>query len=169
MCVHSFAISWQTASAAALREETRLLLGATGRFLIPELMQPPAARAPGHSSSHNVCVSSDLPTTTWFSHSSERRRLTISLTNERARCVRGQAHSLFAPFFFLLSLSAIFSHLVGKYFLLPAHFFPPLHVKGMKPVVSHVTFSRCFAAGVASSGLWLAGDYYLKTWKSDRH
>lgn len=96
MCVHSFAISWQTALAVALREETRLLPGATGRFLIPELMQPPAVRAPGHSSSYNVCVSSDLPTTTWFSHYSERRRLTISLTNERAGCVRGQAHSPFA-------------------------------------------------------------------------
>lgn len=108
MCVHSFAIFLAgKLEPPTLRAETGLLLGATGRFLIPELMPPPAARAPGHSSSHNVCVSSDLPTTTtwyfffFFSHSSERRRLTISLANELAGCVRGQAHSRLA---FLLLL-----------------------------------------------------------------
>lgn len=48
-------------------------------------------------------------------------------------------------------------------------FFFLCHVWGKKHVVSIVKFSRCSAAGVVSSGLWLAGDYYLKTWKSDRH
>lgn len=131
-------------------------------------MQPPAAQAPGHSSSHNVCVSSDLPTTTWFSHSGERLRLTISLTNERVECVRGQAHSLFAvsssarPWAqFSLTLSENISSFPPIFFL--------CHVWGKKHVVSIVKFSRCSAAGVVSSGLWLAGDYYLKTWKSDRH
>lgn len=73
-------------------------------------------------------------------------------------------------FFFRSSLSAIFSHLVGEIFPRSRPFFFFLcHVRAKKPVVSIVKFSRCSAAGVVSSGLWLSGDYYLKTWKSDRH
>lgn len=167
MCVHSFAISWQTALAAAFREETQLLPGATGRFLIPELMQPPAAQAPGHSSSHNVRVSSDLPTTTWF-FALERETAPYNLTRKWARRMRPGSGSFPARFFvFLASLSTIFSHLVGKEkkkkILFPP-IFNPARERKWNPL-----FETLHLASVFSSGLWLAGGYYLKTWESDKH
>lgn len=136
--MRTFICNFLAALAAALREETGLLPGATGRFLIPELMQPPAARAPGHSSSHNVCVcvSSDLPTTTRFFALQARDAASQSHSQMSERDASGVR--LIPYSFFLLppsSLSAIFSHLVGKYFLLPAHFSlpPPSTLKGWNP------------------------------------